>query len=564
MTKQSQSKRYDIIQLGILLTIVVIINIISAYVFKRLDLTAEKRYTLSEATKKMLLKLNDVVYVKVYLDGDFPAGFKRLQNETKEMLDEFRVVAGDNLEYEFVNPSASSDNKEKAEIYQQLAQKGIQPTNLQANTESGKEQQIIFPGAIVTYKGSEMPLILLKSQVGTAPEVMLNNSIKDLEYEISNTIRKLASGSRPSIAFITGHRELDEMYVADITRSLSEYYEVNRVRMNGTLNSLKGYEAIIIAKPDSVFDEKDKFVIDQFIMNGGKSLWLIDEVFASMDSLGKNAETVGVGSPLNIEDQLFKYGVRINMHTVLDISCVPIPIVSGYTGNQPQTKMFPWYFFPLVFQTVKHPIVNNLNAVKMEFANTIDTVGNASIKKTVLLTTSRYTRTMNTPVRINLNMVGQEPEEKQFNKSYLPLAVLLEGQFESVFKNRVPPEIVNDTNIAYKEKGKFSKMIVVADGDIIKNQVNKSNGTIYPLGYDKYTRETYGNKNFLLNCINYLCDESELISLRNREVKLRLLDTQRLKDEKEKWQIINTVIPVLLMILLGIALNVYRKRKYSK
>lgn len=565
MLANKNLKRYNVIQLIVVLAIIIVLNFLSQFLFKRFDLTAEKRFTLSVTTKDFLKNLDDVVYIKIYLEGEFPAGFKRLRNETKEMLDEFRAYAGDNIQYEFINPSSSPDQKARNEVYQNLSEKGLQPTNLQQSNEDGNSQQIIFPGAILSYRGTELPLMLLKSQIGVAPELMLNNSINDLEYELISTIKKLQIIVKPKVAFIQGHGELAEMEVADITHSLEEYYEVKRVTLNGSLNALKGYRAIIIAKPDSAFDEKDKFVIDQFIMHGGKVAWLIDPVIASMDSLSRHTETIGLATSFNIEDQLFRYGVRINTNLVQDIQCVPIPIISGYVGNQPQTRLYPWMFYPLIFQTVKHPIVNNLNAVKLEFASTIDTVGNSTIKKTVLLTTSRFSRLVNTPARINLNMAAQQPEEKLFNRSFQPVAVLLEGIFESNYKNRVPPTIAHDSLIDFKEKSvKPTKMIVVSDGDIIKNYVHKASGKIAPLGYDKYTREQYGNKNFLLNAINYLCDDSGLLELRNKEVKLRLLDKTKLKNERTKWQLINVIMPVVLVVLMGIVLFYVRKRKYSK
>lgn len=564
--KRRNIKFYNILQLSIGLSVIILINVIARFVFSRFDLTTEKRYTLSDVTKKMLRNLDDVVYFKVYLEGEFPAGFKRLHDETKEMLDEFRAYGGDNIQYEFVNPleGIEKDPKASSDVVKQLVRKGIQPTSLSFKEKDENTQKVIFPGALVTYKGRELSVQILKSQIGAHPEAMLNNSVKDLEYELANVIRKLYVIDSPRIAFLTGHGELEEPYVADITKSLREYYKVERVKIKGQLNSLRPFKALIIAQPDSAFDEKDKFVIDQYIMKGGKVLWLVESTFATMDSLGKSGETVGLANPINLEDQLFKYGVRINTNFVQDIQGAPIPIVTGYTGNQPQTQLFPWYFFPMVFPVDKHPIVKNLNAIRLEFANTIDTVGLPGIKKSILLRTSKYARILNTPTRISLNSIRKEPEEKEFNKSYLPIGVLLEGKFESVFKNRVPQEVTDSKEIAFKPQCDSSnKMIVVADGDVIKNGYNVSKGTVYPLGYDKYTQEEYGNKNFILNCINYLCDDAGLIDVRAREIKLRLLDRTKVDTEQTKWKFINVAVPIGLVLLFGVALNNYRKKKYA-
>jgi ABC-2 type transport system permease protein len=346
-------------------------------------------------------------------------------------------------------------------------------------------------------------------------------------------------------------------------KSLSEYYNIKRLKINEQLKALQNIDAIVIAKPDSAFSEKDKFIIDQFIMRGGKALWLIDRTDANMDSLSKSSNFMALTKDLNLDDMLFKYGVRINTNLVQDLQAVPIPIVIGYIGNQPQQKFFPWFYFPLLMPYAKHPIVNNLNAIKAEFISTIDTVGAKGIIKTPLLHTSKYAKVLPTPVRVSINMLREEPKIEQFNKSFQPLAVLLEGEFESNFKNRLAPELLDSKEINFKEKGIPTKMIVVADGDIIKNQVQYSTGRAMPLGYDKYTNEVYGNKNFILNAMNYLLDDSGLIGARSKEIKLRLLDIDKLKRERTSWQFLNVVTPLLLVVLYGLIRFYWRKRKYT-
>jgi ABC-2 type transport system permease protein len=526
----------------------------------------------------MLKNLDDIVYFQIYLEGEFPAGFKRLRQETREMLDQFRAYA-DNIQYEFINPSASSDPKERNDVYQLLMERGLSPTDLQVKTKEGSSQQIIFPGAIVSHKGKEIPVELLINQMGVTPEEVLNNSIQNLEFNLANAISKLSIARKPSVAFIEGHGELNEIETADIAYALNEYYVIERVEIAGQLNSLterktldsartsirNKYDAIIIAKPDTVFDEKDKFIIDQFIMRGGKVLWLIDPVFASMDSIQFSDATVGIINELNLTDQLFNYGVRLNTNLVMDINALPIPLKTGEMGGSPQIEFFPWYYFPVLNPLLEHLIVKNLNAIKTEFISSIDTLDKKGIKKTILLTSSQYSRTVNTPVLISLEILQKEPDRRIYNKQHIPVAVLLEGRFTSLYWNRIPPEIRDSKDIGFVASSEPGKMIVVGDGDIIKNQVRTtgSQPTPYPLGYDRYTGQTFGNKEFILNAMNYLIDENGLISIRSRELKLRLLDRTKINENKLFWQLVNTVVPVILVIILGIIIYYIRKKKYA-
>jgi len=563
MSKRTQ-KQQSLIWLVIGFLLIVIINVIGTYVFKRFDLTSEKRYTLSDATIKMLQELDDIAFFKIYLEGDdLDANYKRLRNETKEMLDEFRVYAGDNIQYEFINPSESSSKEERYKIYEQLNKIGLQATTSSENNKEGVTQKILFPGAIINYKQRETPVQLLKTQFGFSPEVSINSSIQGLEYEISNSIRKLSESNRPNVAVLAGHGELSEIWIRDFVSSLREYYDVTFNRIDGSIKGLSDKDALIIAKPDSAFSEKDKFVIDQFVMHGGKVLWMIDPVHADMDSLRDKPVTYGLPLNLNLDDQLFKYGVRLNSNLVMDITAAPIPMITGRAVNQNQRSLLPWYFFPLSFPYTKHPIVNNLNAVKFDFASSLDLLNTENVNKTVLLTTSKYSRTMNSPVRISLEILTKEPEEKQYNKSFLPLAVLLEGKFESLYNNRIPPQIARDSAIDFRPSSVENKMIVIADGDVCKNQVQKQTMNSFPLGYDRFSGQTFGNKNFLLNCMNYLLDNSGLISVRSRELKLRLLDKTKVEEKKTEIQAANVTIPVILIVFLGLTQFIYRRKKYS-
>lgn len=565
----------DIIQLFTVVGIVITLNVLSNFFFTRFDLTSEKRYTLSETSKDLLEGMDDVVYLKVYLDGDLPAGFRRLRDRTREMLDEFRAHSNNNIEYEFINPNDQPDEKSRNDLYRQLAKQGLAPTNIQIKSEDGVEQKLIFPGAIMTYRGKETALQLLKSQMGAAPEQMLNSSTEDLEYEITNAIRKLTSVRAESIGFVEGHGELTSRQVADMAKSLSEYYRLERVNINGKLNSLvtraegdsgavifPKYKAIVIAKPDSAFSEEDKFMIDQYVMYGGRVLWLMESVFCNMDSLRYAPSTLAIPQSTNLEDMLFKYGVRVNTDLLQDARCAAIPGPSGYVGEQLQWALQPWVFFPIVIPKSEHPIVRNLNGIKLEFASSLDTVGAKQIKKTVLLSTSDKTRALRTPTQVSLDVMVEEPKPEQFNKRHLPVAVLLEGKFESVFKNRLTTMIKGSRDIQFREDGKRTKMIVVADGDIMRNHINPD-GTYLPCGFDQYTSQQFGNKTFLLNAINYLCDDMSLTTIRSRALEIRLLDRKKAEAERTKWQVINVAIPIILIILFGFINAYLRKKRYA-
>lgn len=577
--KNKDLKFNNITQLAAGIIIVVLINVIGSYIFTRFDLTSEKRYSLSSSTKQLLRETDDIVYFKVYLHGDFPAGFKMLSQSTKEMLDEFRAYS-DNIQYEFINPTVSEDAKTRKDVYDRLVQQGLVPTDISVRTKDGQQQQSIFPGALVTYKGRTVPMSLLANQLGAEPETIINNSIQALEYNISSAIRKLSTTNKPKIAFTQGHGELTELETADIAHALSDYYIVDCVDINGQLSSLterkkaegetynvvNKYKAIIIAKPDSVFSEKDKFIIDQFIMQGGKVLWLVDPVFATMDSLQTTNRTVGITQDINLNDQLFKYGVRLNSNLLMDLNSLPIPMVTGYMGNQPQFEFFQWPYFPVLTAVSQNPIVRNINAVRTEFISSIDTVGSPDIKKTILLSTSKYTRIAQTPVMISLELLGKDPDTHDYIDPIQPVAVLLEGQFESVFTNRIPKEISEAPEIGFTGKSPKNRMIVIADGDIIRNQVQFANGTYtpLPLGYDRHTGQTFGNKELILNAVNYLCDDTGLMSVRSRELKLRALDINKARESLLTWQLLNILVPIGLIILFGVIQFAVRKRRFSK
>jgi ABC-2 type transport system permease protein len=544
----------------LMIAVLISANVISAFVFDRFDLTGEKRYSLSPSTIDELKKMNDVMYIKIYLEGDLPPSFKRLRNSVKELLDEFRVYAKDNIEYEFIDPSSSSVKKERDEVYKQLYKKGLQPANLEERSKGASSQKVIWPGAIVNYHGREAAVSFLNSKIGSAVEENINRSVENLEYEFMNALRIFSVGIRPKVGFLQGQAELDTKHISDAAKALSDYYDVDTVQIDQHLNALKSFKAIIIAKPDSAFNEKDKFIIDQYVMNGGRVLWLVDPMQMNMDSLQAAESSVAIAKDINILDLLFHYGVRINDDLAMDLQAAPIPLVTGMVGNQPQQSLFPWYFFPLLNPTSSHPIVHNLNAIKCEFTSTLDTVEAPGISKTILLTTSKFSKSILSPVRVSLNILKQDPDPSYFSQQFLPVAVLLEGKFQSVFRGRMPAEILNNKDIAYQDSSVFNKMIVISDGDIISNYVSKK-GNIYPLGYDRFTNQTYGNRNFILNCVDYLCDNENIVSLRGKEFKIRLLDPSKTENKLYSW--IAMLVPIILVLLYGFIHFYIRRRKYA-
>jgi ABC-2 type transport system permease protein len=563
-THSRSLKKRDLGRLGLSVVILVLCNYVGSFVFHRFDLTSEKRYTLSPESKDIAKNLKGTAFFKIYLDGKLPAGFIKLRDETKEMLDEFRAYSGGKVQYEFINPSASSDEKQQQAVFHQLYEEGLTPTDLQVKDNSGNSQQIIWPGAILSYQGRDIPIQLLQTRLGEDPQAQLNNSIEALEYDIDNSIHKLSIQMKPKVAFIEGQGELDSLSTADAMSALNEYYTVRRVVLKHKLKCLDGYSAIIIAKPDTAFDEKEKFIIDQFIMGGGKVLWLIDPLFTPIDSLKRNGLTLAFPANLNLEDQLFKYGVRVNTNLIMDAQCAEIPLNMAIPGQQPNWQKAPWYFEPLIASTSDNPIVKNLNLIEFNLASTIDTITVQGIKKTILLSTSKYTKLLNAPTRVSLGMAQLKVDERVFNRSFQPVAVLLEGKFTSLYKDRIdmPKDSVNA--MGFTAQSPTNAMIVVADGDVISNTVRHSDKYVFPLGFDIYMEEQFGNRDFIINCMNYLCGDENLLTIRTKQLTLRLLDSKKAQTYRTRMQIINMVIPVALIILLGIIMAWIRKQKYAK
>lgn len=561
--KKRSLKIQSLTELILVITLLIFVNIILTNYFFRVDLTSEKRYSLSESSKKLAEKVNDVLFVKVYLEGEFPAGFKRLRQSTKEMLDEFAAYSGGRLQYEFIDPFENADAKKANDILMELGEKGLQPTNVQIKKDDESTQKLIVPGALFYYKGKEYPVNLLKAQFGQGPEEVINESIELLEYEIANALRKCSESKAKQVAFIDDHGELERWDVADASQELKAFYTVTRIPLAlQTPESLMKNDALIFAKPTKPFTEYEKFLLDQFVMHGGKILWLLESQIADMDSLGKGAMFMTGGYELNLDDMLFKWGVRVNPNMVQDLQCNAIPILSTLRNGTPQQKLLPWMFFPVASPSQNNPhiIVKGIEPVFFQFASGLDTTANKEVRKTILLTTSPYSRAVGAPVKVDLNMARTQPDPTLFTKGNIPLAVLLEGKFNSLFQYR--PGAKTDA-LPFKASIDHGKMIVVSDGDVIRNQRKQSTGEIFPLGYDRYTNQQFGNKRFILNCMDYLCDDSGIIEVRAKEIKLRLLDKGRLKSERVKWQLVNMLLPLVALLLFGFINKLIRKRKYA-
>jgi len=561
-------KRKNLLEFLLLFVIIIIANIIFSRVYHRFDLTSDNRYTLKPKTRAVLKELDDVVYFKVYLSGDMPVGLKRMQNRIREMLNEFRIYAGDNIQYRFINPSSGDDAQKRQALFKDLREKGLEPTNVKSrDKEGGYTQKVIFPGALVNHGERQTAVNLLKNNPGLSAERNLNHSIQALEYKLIDAVYKLTLEDRKSIAFVTGQGELDKYQVGDITRALRDYYQVERMDLDQEVRSLQDYQTLIVAKPRKTFSRQAKYALDQYLMRGGNILWLIDRVQISMDSLRVSSSTMATIGTLNLSDQLFKYGIRVNPDLVKDVQCAVIPVNTAYQGDQPQFSPSPWTYFPLLSSPNNHAINKNLNMIRTEFVSSIDTLSaTPGVRKQVLLSSSDHSKTIQAPTLVDLGEVSGKPDPRSFRQKDLITGVLLEGEFQSVFVNRFTSELEQKTGMSPREQSRMARMIVLSDGDMIRNNVrHQPNGTmISPLGYDQYTRQTYGNKPFLLNSIHYLANKEGLIGIRAREVKMRLLDKDQVAAERVRWQVLNVGLPILLIILFGFVKNYLRKRKYRQ
>lgn len=539
----------------IIITLVTLflINYISSKVYKRVDLTSDHRYTLSTTSKSIIKNIDNIITIKVYLQGDFPAEFKRLQIETKQFLEELNTQ-NKNIHFRFINPE---------KISQELIQNRLEPSRLQVQEEGKLSEIIIFPWAVVSSKNKTENVPLLKDIFSNSQEEQLESSIQNLEYAFINAIYKLTSKKSKKIAIIKGNGELNDVYIADFLRKLNEYYFLAPFTLDSvakqpqkTLKQISKFDLAIITKPTEKFTEEEKYTLDQYIMNGGKTLWLIDNVQAELDSLMETGETLVYPRDLGLTDFFFNYGVRINTDLIQDLYASEIPLVTGNIGSKTQFSQFQWEFFPLLNSPNNHPINNNIEAVNVKFVNSIDTLKN-TIQKTILLQSSKFSKPIGTPSIISLKSITQKKDPLKYNNGNKTIAVLLEGNFKSAYNGRIKPFNIKNS----KEIGVSSKMIVISDGDIIANEISK--GKPLELGVNRWTNQRYGNKEFLLNTINYLLDDNGLINIRSKTVKINFLNKQKAFEETAKWQLINILFPLLILIVFGLLFNFLRKRKYQ-
>jgi len=549
------------------LAAIIIIAIISSFTFTRFDFTAEKRFTISKVSRNILSGLSKPVKITVYLSGDnLPGGMKRLQVAVRDMLVDLKSYNNSNLQFEFTDPleriKKLSPDQQK-QMYDSLDAAGIRAQDLSVKTDNGLSQKIIFPEALIESDGKQVVVNLILTRIGLSDVEQLNNSIQNLEYAFSSAIKKAVSGGKQQIGFTEGHHELTDAQLSSGMNALADGYTVGRVDLKTIpFAMLEKIRLLVIPKPDKPFTELEKFKLDQYIMRGGRVVWTIDQVSAELDSLkGHGGEQLSFNKQLNLDDQMFVYGIRINYDLIADISCSQIPVTTGGAGGQAQIQNVPWLFYPLLMPLSKHPIVKNLDGLRSEFISTIDTIGTKGTQKTILLTSSPYNRKFNAPYMLSLQSLEQEPDPKAFQSAPQTVGVLLEGKFKSDFINRPLPEGLTE-KIESLPDSKPTKMIVISDGDIFKNQV-ASDGSPYPLGYDHYTRQSYGNKNLLLNIADYMTDDSGLIALRTKEIQIRLLDRARIRSEKLYWQVINNVIPLAFVLIFAIFQHYIRKRKYA-
>ena len=558
------AKKNNIKSVAIIIAVLVLLNILGTSIFHRFDLTSDKRYTLSATSLNIIKKVENPLYIKVYMQGNLPAEFKRLQQETKQLLEEFQAY-NKNIIFEFVNPLENKD--ESMDQIKDLYRKGLTPVNITVDDKGKQSQEMVFPWAIAVYNNKEVNIPLLKNIMGASTTQKVIGSVQHLEYSIAEGLNKITKAKQKKIAIIKGNGELKEIVMAKFLMQIRESYFIGPFTLDsvaknpmGSLQALEKYDLAVIAKPTEAFSDAEKQVLDQFIINGGKTLWLIDQVSAEMDSLyNSSGSTLAYPRDLNLNDMFFKYGIRITPDIVKDEQGSPIKLATGEAGSATQYQQFNWKFAPQVYPKSNHPIVKNLGGIKFDFANPIDTLKNG-IKKTVLLQSSPYSKKVGTPTEINLNSVSEETEPNDYlNKGNLPLSVLLEGSFHSMFENRVLPF----EQKSFKSSGKANKMIVISDGDLIKNQLDKNFQPV-ELGYDQRSGNLYDNKDFLMNCVNYLLDDSGLINIRSKDLDLPLLDKEKVYENYTRTQILTIGLPIVILVLFGVVFTFLRKRKYSK
>ena len=570
----SKSKKtQSLLQMGLFLGIVVFINILANArlgnfaLYRSFDLTEEKRFTLTDGTKNLLRNLDEVVYVKVMLDGKLPAELKRLRASTIDILDDFRGQSS-LVDYDFENPLNGKPEQVNARM-EQLRKEGMFPMSFTVVKGAQRDDTPVFPYAVVNYKGRAYPVNLMENQDNTqSPDVVLNNAVSLLEYKLANAIQKLQEAKKPNVVFTMGHGELGEFERADFEGSLRKFCNTGTLVLDSVTSINPEISALIVAKPLRPFSEKDKFKIDQYVMGGGKILWMLDMVRMDKDSLLAHPEYIPGDYQLNLDDLLFRYGVRVQPNLVLDLQCSPIWIATGKQGSRQQRQPIAFPYHILTLSNPDHPVSKSVAPVNLLFASTIDTAirTKTPVKKTALLSTTPRTRLQYLPARLGLDFLRYIQPDK-FNKGPQVLAVAMEGTFPSMYENRLTPEMesgLTQLGLQFKSVSVPTRQIVVSDGDVAKNKYLPTREQVVPLGYNEVENFIYANKEFLQNAVEYLLDKNGIIAARGKEVRLRMLDTTRAQEEKTWWQLVNIVFPLILIGVFGFGYGWWRKRKYAK
>ncbi|WP_163628442.1 gliding motility-associated ABC transporter substrate-binding protein GldG [Paludibacter sp. 221] len=539
-----------------------ILVVVSSFFFFRVDLTSDKRYSIAPQTKLLMQRVTEPMEVTVYLNGNLNPGFLRLRNATVELLEELAIYANRNITIRYEDVSLIESVGKRQEKFAELQAKGLTPAMLNERDKDGKiVQSIIFPWIVLSYNNRTLPVNLIKDVYGVSREESLNISIENLEFEVTDAIRQLILNDVRKIAFIEGHGELSEDDTFDISKTLSKYFQVDRGVLGDDASVLNPYKAIIIAKPTAPFSESDKYIIDQYIMNGGKVLWLVEGVKIAREELSATGVSPAIEMDLNLNDMFFRYGVRINPVLLQDVQSVNIPVNVAPAGESPQFEPMPWFYAPLLLTSYAHPVTRNIAEVKADFCSAVELVGeNAGLSANLLLATSDNTHVVRTPATIDLNDLADVNEPDYFNMGYIPVAVSLEGVFSSAFANRMQPRGVGNL-LPQRSQSVATKQIIVADGDIIRNEI--AGNEIIPLGFDRYMNRQFGNKDFICNSVLYLTDEDGWMNLRSRTVTLGLLNKQLIKSKSTVIQTLNIVLPIVVLLVFGFVYQLIRKRKYT-
>ncbi len=557
--KLLESKRLTVVlEIAIVIAIAILINSVSSLFFIRLDLTEEKRYSISPATKALLANLEDNIYIEAYLEGELPAGFKRMRASLEETLTEFSVYSNGKIQFQFINPDQAVSQKSRNQFLMSLARKGIQPTDVFLTEEGKRIQKRIVPGVVVSYGSAEKGVQLFKGNKAASPEQRLNQSIEGIEYELANAIQEIIGLNLPSLGIIRGHNELDSADFISLHRALDKSYLVQFIDIT-QVEKIPAVDVIMLAKPTTRFSATDKYKLDQYLINGGVGLFMLDKVAVNMDSA--NIGTYSFPYDLDLDDQLFAYGVRINNDLIQDFVSGTYPIVVGNEGEQAKIQLLQWPYYPVINEYAKHTTVRNLDATLTRFVSSIDTVKATGITKTLLFSSSPYSRKLMSPTYVDINLMQQELDPVKFTTKNIPMAYLLEGKFNSFFKNKFLPN--GQSKSDFKAEGK-SKLIIISDGDLGRNDMDPKTGKPLPLGYDPFTNQTFANQDLILNLLNYLTRGDGLITARSKQVLIRPLDKVKLKSGKLTWQLINLGLPLVILVLFGIIYNWARKRKYTR